>query len=84
MSAYFLYLNEHRPRFVAQGLKVTEIAKAASVEWKALSPQQKAKYEDQAAEAKAKYEGDKAKYEASKSTWIVEYMPHYYLNLSLL
>lgn len=41
MSAYFLWLKDHRPEFVSQGLSVTEIAKAAGEKWKTLTDDDK-------------------------------------------
>ena len=47
-------------------LKVTEIAKVIGAKWKALTDEEKKKYNDMA-------EKDKERYEAEKSTWDAEH-----------
>ena len=66
MSAYFFFVQDARPRLTQQGLKGPALLKASGVEWKELSPQQKAKFEAQAKDAKAKYEKEMAEYKAAK------------------
>ena len=60
MTAFFLYLAEHRERFAGQGLKGPEASKAAGVEWKEMDANEKAPYEEQYKKAKAKFDKEMA------------------------
>ncbi|KAI1731478.1 HMG (high mobility group) box domain-containing protein [Ditylenchus destructor] len=55
-SAYMIYNDEHRPRFLEQGLTVAQAMKAAADEWNKLTPKKKEKYEELAVEEKDRYD----------------------------
>ncbi|KAE9556134.1 hypothetical protein FO519_000622 [Halicephalobus sp. NKZ332] len=59
-SAYMLWLAESRSRLTKPGMSVTDVTKAAGVEWGKLSD--KSKWEKQAAEDKKRYEKEIAAY----------------------
>lgn len=60
MTAYFMWLNDNRPKIVKEhkleGKKGSEVTKKAGEVWKILSAKDKAPYEQRAKEAKEKYE----------------------------
>lgn len=66
-TSYFIFLTENRDAIKAKNpeAKVTEIARIAGQQWKALSPAQKKPYEDKNVAAKAQYEKDVAAYKAT-------------------
>ncbi|KAI1718060.1 HMG (high mobility group) box domain-containing protein [Ditylenchus destructor] len=55
-SAYMIYNDETRPRFLEQGMTVAQAMKAAADEWNKLTPKKKEKYEDLAVEEKDRYD----------------------------
>lgn len=59
-SAYMLWLAEVRPRLTKPGMGVTDVAKAAGEEWRALKD--KSKWEKLAAKDKERYEKAMASY----------------------
>jgi len=59
-TAYFLWLKDNRPRLAKGGLSVTEVSKAAGVEWNKLGD--KSKWEKAAAQDKVRYEKEMAVY----------------------
>jgi len=63
LSAFFRYVSHFRKSH--SEMKVTEVTKAAGVEWKALSDLEKKKYMEAAANEKAKYQKELAKYKKS-------------------
>ena len=67
-TAYFYYAGEMRERVKAENpdLKITEMAKVIGAKWKALSDDEKQKYNDMA-------EKDKERYAAEKATWDEEH-----------
>lgn len=66
-TSYFIFLTENRENIKAKNpeAKVTEIARIAGQQWKALTPAQKKPYEDKNVDAKAQYEKDVAAYKAT-------------------
>ncbi|BFU22639.1 high mobility group hmg box domain containing protein [Entamoeba histolytica] len=67
-TPYFLYLNEHRASIKEEhpDAKVTEIAKIASEQWKALGEEEKKEYQTKADAAKEQYKKDIEKYDGKK------------------
>ena len=67
-NAYMMWLDENRSRIKEElgTSKVSEVAKAAGVEWKALDSEVRGPYEERAAEAKAAYQELKGTYVAPK------------------
>uniref|UniRef100_A0A914YY76 HMG box domain-containing protein n=1 Tax=Panagrolaimus superbus TaxID=310955 RepID=A0A914YY76_9BILA len=59
-SAYFIWLAENRARLTKPGMGVTDVAKAAGVEWGQIGD--KTKWEKLAAEDKKRYEREMAAY----------------------
>ena len=57
LSSYFIYVRENREKVIADnaGISVTEITKILGAQWKALSAEEKAPYEEKAAEDKVRY-----------------------------
>lgn len=57
LSSYFIYVRENREKVIADnaGISVTEITKILGAQWKALSADEKAPYEEKAAEDKVRY-----------------------------
>lgn len=68
MSAYFFFMNENREKIKTEnpGIAFTEIAKVAGEKWKAVSAEEKAKYEKMAANDKERYAKDMKKYTDNK------------------
>ncbi|KAI1714480.1 HMG (high mobility group) box domain-containing protein [Ditylenchus destructor] len=64
MSAYMLWLKDSRARITKPGMSVTDVSKAAGVEWNALKD--KSKWEKAAAEDKKRYEKESAAYNKKK------------------
>ena len=64
LSAYFIWLAENRSALTKPGMGVTDVSKAAGVEWKKIKD--KTKWETLAAKDKERYEKEKAAYEKSK------------------
>jgi len=62
-SAYMLWLNESRKTLTKPGMSVTDVAKAAGVEWGKLKD--KTRWEKMAAEDKKRYEREQATYKGS-------------------
>lgn len=60
LSAYFIWMNENRAALTKPGMGVSEVAKAAGVEWKKLKD--KTKWEKAAAEDKKRYEREMKAY----------------------
>jgi structure-specific recognition protein 1 len=60
MSAYMFWLKENRGRLTKPGMSVTDVSKAAGVEWNKLS--EKSKWNNQAAQDKKRYEREIASY----------------------
>ncbi|CAI5448928.1 unnamed protein product [Caenorhabditis angaria] len=54
LSAYFLWLNENRPRLTKPGMGVADVAKAGGAEWRLV--EDKSKWEKLAQQEKAKYQ----------------------------
>ena len=69
-NAWLLFLNAHRAAKVSEnpGMKMPEITKLISVDYKALSAEEKKVWTDQYEAAKAKYAADMAAYKASKES----------------
>ncbi|KAI1707245.1 tc3 transposase domain-containing protein [Ditylenchus destructor] len=63
-TAYILWLMDSRSRITKPGLSVTDVAKAAAVEWNALKD--KTKWEKAAAEDKERYWKESAVYDKKK------------------
>ncbi|CAJ0575277.1 unnamed protein product, partial [Mesorhabditis spiculigera] len=59
-TAYMIWLAENRARLTKPGMPVTEVSKAAGVEWG--NVKDKSKWEKLAATDKARYEKEKAAY----------------------
>jgi len=70
MSAYMFYCQERRPQMKKDNpeLKFTEITKLISPEWKALSKDDKKKYDDLAAKDKERYQKEMEEYNAKKGS----------------
>jgi len=64
MSAYFLWLNENRPKIIAEhkldSSKVAEVAKKAGEIWGKMTDAQKAPFSAKADKDKARYASEKA------------------------
>ena len=69
-NAWLLFLNAHRAAKVSENpsMKMPEITKLISVDYKALSAEEKKVWTDQYEAAKAKYAADMAAYKASKES----------------
>ena len=67
-NAWLLFLNAHRAAKVSEnpGMKMPEITKLISVDYKALSAEERKVWTDQYDAAKVKYAADMAAYKASK------------------
>jgi len=63
-TAYFLWLQENRPRLTKPGMAVTEVSKAAGAEWNKIGD--KSKWEKGAAQDKIRYEKEMAIYNSRK------------------
>merc|ERR1711920_414702 len=63
LTGFFRFVSKFRKDH--SEMKVTEITKAAGVEWKVLSKAEKKKYVDAAAKDQAKYQKDLEKYQKS-------------------
>uniref|UniRef100_A0AC34G3E6 HMG box domain-containing protein n=1 Tax=Panagrolaimus sp. ES5 TaxID=591445 RepID=A0AC34G3E6_9BILA len=61
-SGYFIWLAENRPRLTKPGMGVTDVARAAGVEWRQLTD--KSKWESMAADDKKRYEREMAAYKS--------------------
>ncbi|KAL4426532.1 hypothetical protein ABPG77_008390 [Micractinium sp. CCAP 211/92] len=68
-TAYFYYQQDHRQRVkeANPGAGIGDIAKLLGAEWKALTAEEKAPYEERARADKARYEQEQAAYKASKA-----------------
>lgn len=57
LSSYFMYVRDNREKVIADnaGISVTEITKILGAQWKALTAEEKAPYEEKAAEDKVRY-----------------------------
>ena len=57
LSSYFIYVRDNREKVIADnaGISVTEITKILGAQWKALSAEEKAPYEEKAAQDKVRY-----------------------------
>jgi len=64
MSAYMLWLKDSRPRLTKPGMSVTDVSKAAGIEWNVLKD--KTKWEKAATADKARYERESAAYNKRK------------------
>lgn len=66
-SAFFLYSNDSRPRVRQENPEATfgSIAKIISVEFKALSASERARYDERAAQDKVRYQKEMAIYKGS-------------------
>jgi len=64
MSSYFIYANAQRARIQQQnpGIKITEVTKKASEEWKVLTADQKKEWDDKAKLDKARYDNQMKSY----------------------
>ncbi|CAD5209050.1 unnamed protein product [Bursaphelenchus okinawaensis] len=60
MSAFFLWMQENRQRLKKPGMSVSDVAKAAGVEWGKL--QDKSEWEKKAEDDKKRYEREMATY----------------------
>ncbi|ELP91313.1 hypothetical protein EIN_153200 [Entamoeba invadens IP1] len=67
-TAYMLYLNEHRAEIKEKfpDMKVTEVAKKAGENWKAMGEEDKKPYQDKADKAKETWKTEMKKYEEKK------------------
>ena len=68
LSAYFLYLADHREEIKAANpdVKVTEIAKIASENWKTVDEETKNFYNQKAEQAQEEYKKQMEEYEANR------------------
>jgi len=64
-SGYMLWLNDNRASLTKPGMGVTDVAKAAGVEWGKLTD--KSKWEKKAADDKKRYEREMASYKGGSS-----------------
>ena len=71
-NAYMMWLEENRSRIKEElgTSKVSEVAKAAGVEWKTLEPEARKPFDERAAEAKAAYNEIKGTYVPSKTVQV--------------
>ncbi|CAI4233002.1 unnamed protein product [Auanema sp. JU1783] len=60
MSAFFFWLSENRDRIKKPGMGVSDVAKAAGIEWGKLTD--KSKWEKKAIDDKQRYENEMAAY----------------------
>ncbi|VDK74096.1 unnamed protein product [Onchocerca ochengi] len=60
MSAFFIWMNENRDRIKKPGMSVGDVAKAAGIEWAAMTD--KSQWEKRAEEDKKRYEREIAAY----------------------
>jgi len=65
-SGYMIWLNESRKSLTKPGMSVTDVAKAAGVEWGKLKD--KTKWEKLAAEDKKRYERESAAYKGGSGS----------------
>ncbi|KAI8915431.1 nucleosome binding protein, partial [Powellomyces hirtus] len=67
LSAYLFFSNDKRSDVLAEnpGMAVPEVSKKLGELWKAISAEDKAKYEEMATEDKQRYEREKADHHAS-------------------
>lgn len=63
MSAFFLWMQEHREQLKKPGMSVSDVAKAAGVEWGKISD--KSVWEKRAEDDKKRYEREMTAYKAS-------------------
>mmetsp|Transcript_32819 Transcript_32819/g.47512 ORF Transcript_32819/g.47512 Transcript_32819/m.47512 type:complete len:204 (-) Transcript_32819:310-921(-) len=68
MSAFFIYSNEVRDQVKTDnpGIKFGDVAKMISAQFKALSPDERKKFDDYAAKDKERYLREKAAYDAGQ------------------
>uniref|UniRef100_A0A7E4ZSP2 FACT complex subunit SSRP1 n=1 Tax=Panagrellus redivivus TaxID=6233 RepID=A0A7E4ZSP2_PANRE len=64
-TAFFIWLNENRPKFAKGGASVTEVTKEAGRVWKGMSESDKAPWEAKSKKDKERYEREMEKYKAS-------------------
>merc|ERR1719204_1788992 len=64
LSAYMFFVQDYRKQ--NQNLAITEVSKAAGIEWNKLGDSKRRKYIDKAAVAKKEYEKVRAEYEKSE------------------
>uniref|UniRef100_A0A0K0EL98 HMG box domain-containing protein n=1 Tax=Strongyloides stercoralis TaxID=6248 RepID=A0A0K0EL98_STRER len=66
LSAFFFWLKENRERIKKPGMGVAEVAKAAGLEWNALTD--KKKWEKKAEDDKKRYERDLENYKKMQAS----------------
>ncbi|KAI6184784.1 HMG box domain-containing protein [Aphelenchoides bicaudatus] len=64
MSAFFIWMQENRARLKKPGMSVSDVAKAAGVEWGKLTD--KTKWEKKAEDDKKRYETELAAYKRNQ------------------
>ncbi|KAK0419247.1 hypothetical protein QR680_014037 [Steinernema hermaphroditum] len=65
MSAFFIWLQEHREKLKKPGMGVADVAKAAGVEWSKITD--KSEWEKKASEDKKRYEEEMTAYKAQQA-----------------
>ncbi|XP_051137508.1 high mobility group B protein 13-like [Andrographis paniculata] len=66
MSAYFIYSNERRTTLLAKNKNILEVAKATGEEWKSMTEEQRAPYEQMAMKNKEQYMEEMEVYKKKK------------------
>lgn len=68
-GAYVFFTNEMRPKVMQEypGIKFVELGKVLGERWRALTPQQKKRYEDMAAEDKVRFQMEMQQYTANQA-----------------
>merc|ERR1712232_1418707 len=82
-GAYVFFTNEMRPKVLQEypGIKFVELGKVLGERWRALTPQQKKRYEDLAAEDKVRFQLEMQQYTANQAAAAQAQPPaaeHYY------
>ena len=68
-GAYVFFTNEMRPKVLQEfpGIKFVELGRVLGERWRALTPQQKKRYEDMAAEDKVRFQMEMQQYTANQA-----------------
>jgi high mobility group protein B2 len=68
-GAYVFFTNEMRPKVLVEfpGIKFVELGKVLGERWRALTPQQKKRYEEMAAEDKVRFQMEMQQYTANQA-----------------
>lgn len=82
-GAYVFFTNDMRPKVLQEfpGIKFVELGKVLGERWRALTPQQKKRYEDMAAEDKVRFQMEMQQYTANQAAAAAPPPPaqdHYY------